>query len=225
MWSSPLAWADAELWSQTVPCEEEAPWCLQIHGLLRSFHGRDWLAAVRILARLLRPEAPPRAQAGPPGGRAAAGACSGRGEQSAAHAGGALSWLRRGGRSARTGEAEGAHAVAPPASSTTLEAGSDAGSDAGPGPAPEAGATRGGSQGSAAGSEAGLGLGSGPEAGRGGSAVLQRDMACVLASNGALRARVLDRLFVMLNWALTELAAASRVRKTLHGVVGLCFRT
>ena len=195
---------------QAAPHEQVSPWWLQIHGLLRSFHGRDWLAAVRILARLLRPEAPPRTQAGPPGWQPALGVCSGCGEQSAAHAGGAVSWFRRGGRSARTGATEGAHAAAQFGCPTTAEAGPDAGSGAGAGPAPEAGATRARSQGSAAGSEAGSGLGS--EAGRGGSAVLQRDLACVLASNGALRARVLDRLFVMLNWALTELAAVSRVR-------------
>ena len=173
---------------------------------------------MRILARLLRPEAPPSVQAGPLGCMAAAVACSGRGEQSAAHAGGVVSWFRRGGRSARTGETDGARAVAQPANPTTADAGPDAGSGAAPGPAPEAGAMRGGLQGSAAGSEAGSGSGLAAEAGRGGSAVLQRDLACVLARNGALRARVLDRLFVMLNWALTELAAASRVR-FLHDIV------
>ncbi|KAK9841055.1 hypothetical protein WJX81_008302 [Elliptochloris bilobata] len=36
-----------------------------------------------------------------------------------------------------------------------------------------------------------------------------KDLAHVLAANPALRARLLDRLFVMLNWALTELAAVS----------------
>lgn len=167
---------------------------------------------MRILARLLRPEAPPRAQAGLPGWGAAADAHGGRGELSATHAGGAVSWFRRSGRSARFAETEGAHTVTQSASSSTPEAGSDAASDARPG----AGAMRSGSQGSNAGSE--TGLGSGTEGARSGSAVLQRDLACVLASDGALRARMLDRLFAMLNWALAELAAASRVRLVMQAM-------
>ena len=165
---------------------------------------------MRILARLLRAKAPPRAQAGLPGLGTAAGALSCRREQCVAHAGAAVSWFRRGGRSARTSQAELERAGTQSATSSAPEARAEAGPDARPRSAPQAGAMRSGSQGPSAGSD--TGLGSGLEDGRGGSAVLQRDLAGVLASNGALRARALDRLFVMLNWALTELAAASRVR-------------
>jgi len=212
-------------------CMDLGATCAQVPGLLDVFNGRDWLAAVRILARLLRPEAPGAPAAPPPHGALAPAAAGwdGRAADAAwcgSGAGGSAAGSRTGSRLGEDGlqghagetlgsaEAQGDEAGPPgaaraaPGEGFVGSAGGGAGSAGADERATAAAAGAAGQQPAARPADGGL---LGP-AGCGGSRVFQGAFARALAGSAPLRRAALDRLFLMLNWALTELAAASQAR-------------